>query len=163
VSTLHPNVGILRISTNYWTVVKFLSSQSFTVSFVSLSLAYDQRSCSQRTGLHWRQSTVHVMLQFLFITELLNWSMLTLTSPIIAEVSLPVVSHCFYLARQAPVGQGLLVHEVPRPHTTMQHGGTPLDERSAHRRDLYLTSHNTHNRQTYTAGSEPVIPTSEQP
>ena len=27
-------------------------------------------------------------------------------------------------------------------------GRTPLDERSARRRDLYLTTHNTHNRQT---------------
>jgi len=27
-------------------------------------------------------------------------------------------------------------------------GGTPLDEWSAHRRGLYLTTHNTHNRQT---------------
>ena len=27
-------------------------------------------------------------------------------------------------------------------------GRTPLDECSAHRRDLYLTTHNTHNRQT---------------
>jgi len=26
-------------------------------------------------------------------------------------------------------------------------GRTPLDERSAHRRDLYLTTHDTHNRQ----------------
>jgi len=30
-------------------------------------------------------------------------------------------------------------------HTTF--GRTPLDERSTHRRDLYLTTHNTHNRQ----------------
>ena len=28
-------------------------------------------------------------------------------------------------------------------------GSTPLDERSARRRDLYLTTHNTHNRQTF--------------
>ena len=30
-------------------------------------------------------------------------------------------------------------------------GRTLLDERSAHRRDLYLTTHNTHNRQTSTS------------
>ena len=38
--------------------------------------------------------------------------------------------------------------EVFRDHT-QQHttvGRTPLDERSARRRDLYLTAHNTHNR-----------------
>ena len=51
-----------------------------------------------------------------------NWPTLTLTSPIIAEVSLPVVSHLrFYLARQSPDGQGLLIHEVSRSHTTTHH------------------------------------------
>jgi hypothetical protein len=54
---------------------------------------------------------------------------------------------CLFLAREPPVGQGLLIHEVSRSHTTTHHtvGRTPLDEWSAHRRDLYLT---THNRQT---------------
>ena len=32
-----------------------------------------------------------------------------------------------------------------QPHTTI--GRTPLDERSASRRNLYLTTHNTHNKQ----------------
>jgi hypothetical protein len=38
-------------------------------------------------------------------------------------------------------------------------GRTPLDEGSAHRRDLYLTTHNTHNRQTSMppVGFEPTI------
>jgi hypothetical protein len=48
-------------------------------------------------------------------------------------------------------------------HTTF--GRTPLDERSARRRDLYLTTHNTHNRQTSMppVGLEPKIPVSERP
>ena len=48
-------------------------------------------------------------------------------------------------------------------HTTL--GKTPLDELSARRRDLYLTKHNTHKRQTSMspAGFEPAIPTSKQP
>ena len=39
-------------------------------------------------------------------------------------------------------------------------GKTPLDERSARRRDLYLTTHNTHKRQIFMppAGLEPTIP-----
>ena len=43
-------------------------------------------------------------------------------------------------------------------------GTTPLDEWSARRRDLYLTTHNTHNRQTSTppAGFEPTISASER-
>jgi hypothetical protein len=43
-------------------------------------------------------------------------------------------------------------------------GRTPLDELPSRRRDLYLTTHNTHNRQTSmpSAGFEPTIPACEQ-
>ena len=49
-----------------------------------------------------------------------------------------------------------------RPTTV---GRTPLDEWSARRRDLYLTTHNNHNRQTPMppVGFEPTIPASEWP
>ena len=48
-------------------------------------------------------------------------------------------------------------------HTTV--GRTPLDECSAQRRDLYLTTYNTHKRQTFMllAGFESTIPASELP
>jgi len=44
-------------------------------------------------------------------------------------------------------------------------GRTPLDEWSAHRRDLYLTTHNIHNRQTFMppVGFEPTISAGERP
>ena len=44
-------------------------------------------------------------------------------------------------------------------------GRTPLDEWSARRRDLYLTTHNTHNRQTSMppVGFEPTVSTGERP
>ena len=44
-------------------------------------------------------------------------------------------------------------------------GRTPLDEWSARRRDLYLTKHNTHNRQTSMppVGFEPMISAGERP
>ena len=44
-------------------------------------------------------------------------------------------------------------------------GRTPLDELSARRRDLYLTTHNTHNRQTSMSpvGFEPTISAGEWP
>jgi len=44
-------------------------------------------------------------------------------------------------------------------------GRTPLDEWSARRRDLYLTTHNTHNRQTFMppVGFEPTISAGERP
>jgi hypothetical protein len=47
------------------------------------------------------------------------------------------VVHCLSLARQPPVGQGLLIPEVPRSHTTTYHIRQDyLDEWSAWRRDL---------------------------
>jgi hypothetical protein len=48
-------------------------------------------------------------------------------------------------------------------HTTL--GRTTLEKRSARRRDLYLTTNNTHKRQTSMppAGLEPTIPASERP
>ena len=44
-------------------------------------------------------------------------------------------------------------------------GRTPLDERSARRRDLYLTKHDTHNRQIsmLPVGFEPTTSAGERP
>jgi hypothetical protein len=44
-------------------------------------------------------------------------------------------------------------------------GRTPLDERSARRRDLYLTTHDTHNKQIFMppVGFEPTISVGERP
>jgi hypothetical protein len=52
---------------------------------------------------------------------------------------------------------------IPLTHATLDR--TPLDERPARRRDLYLTTYSTHNRQTSVllAGIEPTIPASERP
>ena len=73
----------------------------------------------------------------------------------------------FYHAATAVVGQGLLIVEnswlLSVGHTTMSR--TPLDVRSAQSRNLYLTTHNTPNRENSTppAGFEPAIPASERP
>jgi len=54
------------------------------------------------------------------------------------------------------------MHLITPRHTTL--GRTPLGEGSARRRELYLTKHNTHNRQTSMppAGFEPAIPESDR-
>ena len=67
---------------------------------------------------------------------------------------------------QPNAGQGLLILEISRSHkrrTTV--GKTSLDEWSARRRDLYLTTHNTHNRQTSMppVGFEPTLSAGERP
>jgi len=53
--------------------------------------------------------------------------------------------------------------DYTRRRTTV--GRTPLDEWSVRRRDLYLTTQNTHNRQTSMppVGFEPTIPAGERP
>ena len=66
----------------------------------------------------------------------------------------------------APNGPG--PSQCPSFTITLRHtmlGRTRLNEWSARRRDLYLTTHNTHNRQTSTpsAGIEPSISASERP
>jgi hypothetical protein len=60
------------------------------------------------------------------------------------------------MARQPIVGLGPLLRFHDQQTTR---GGTPLDEWSARRRDIYLTTHNTHNSQTSTppAGVETSI------
>jgi hypothetical protein len=80
--------------------------------------------------------------------------------------------HCqvrilFPMARQTLGGLGLLIFRrfaiTHFRHTTL--GRTPLDEGPARCRDLYLTTHSTHKRQTSMppAGFEPTIPASERP
>ena len=63
--------------------------------------------------------------------------------------------------------QGLLIVEDTRSHTVRHTtlGRTPLDEWSARRRDLYLSTNNTHKRQTSMrqAGFEPTVLASERP
>jgi hypothetical protein len=70
------------------------------------------------------------------------------------------------MARQPLGGLGRLIvrdFTITLRHTTV--GRTPLDEGTARRRDLYLTTHNTHKRQTSmpSARFEPTIPVSERP
>ena len=57
----------------------------------------------------------------------------------------------------------LMFLDHTRRSTTV--GRTPLDEWSARRRNLYLTTHNTHNKQTSmpTVGLEPKISAGERP
>jgi len=72
----------------------------------------------------------------------------------------------FFMTQQPLVGQDPLIIEASQwhsvIHTTLDR--TPLDEWSARRRSLYLTTHNTHHRQTPipAAGLELTILASER-
>jgi hypothetical protein len=78
-------------------------------------------------------------------------------------------SFFFPMARQPlgglglPIFRGFVITLYFFRHTTL--GRTPLDEWPARRKDLYLTKHNTHKRQTSMppAGFEPTIPAIERP
>jgi hypothetical protein len=81
------------------------------------------------------------------------------------SVTTPTVIFVFQGAT-APSGPGPPHYQgftVRLRHTTV--GRTPLDEWSARRRDLYLTTQNIHKRQTsmLPAGFESATPASEQP
>jgi hypothetical protein len=72
----------------------------------------------------------------------------------------------FLQIAQVPSGPGPTHYRgftITLGHTTL--GRTPLDERSTRRRDLYLTTHNTHKRETSMppAGFETAIPASKRP
>jgi hypothetical protein len=69
--------------------------------------------------------------------------------------------HPPHMAQQPLVGQGVLT--ITLRHSTL--GKTPLDEWSARRRGLYLTTHNTQKRHKAMspAGFEPAIPASKRP
>jgi len=71
------------------------------------------------------------------------------TFDVVFSVKLHCLFVCLRLARQPPCARTSLftrfLHHTQRRTTVSR---TPLDERSARRRDLYLTTHNTHKRQT---------------
>ena len=74
--------------------------------------------------------------------------------------------YIFFMTQQPLVAQGLIIEasqSITLRHSTL--GTTPLDEWSARRKHLYLTTNNTHKRQTsmLPAGFEPTIPASEWP
>jgi hypothetical protein len=74
--------------------------------------------------------------------------------PALAEGFLPkltcspqtvVLYHFIFVTQETPVGQVLFIMNAPQSHTVRRttFGRTPLEERSARRRHLYLTTHNT--------------------
>jgi hypothetical protein len=76
------------------------------------------------------------------------------------------VSSTFLMAQEPLVTHGLLIIDTSRSQSLRHTIGckTVGDERSTRRTDLYLTTHNTHNRQTSMtpAGFGPAIPASQR-
>ena len=94
---------------------------------------------------------IDIKSSFLLIILLLTWTT--------TKIYFPCVKQQPPSRREPPHYRGFTI--ILR-HTTL--GRTSLDERSARHRDLYLTTHNTHNRQTSmpSARFEPAIPEGER-
>jgi hypothetical protein len=71
----------------------------------------------------------------------------------------------FLVALWSNAGYGSSFMRFPNHTRRTKIGRTPLDEWSARRRHLYVTTHDTHKRQTSmpTVGLESAIPASERP
>jgi len=70
----------------------------------------------------------------------------TCRSVIICEIIIHLLVYFSLMALRPNARHGSLIHEVSRSHRHTTVGRTPLDEWSVRRRDLYLTTHNSHNR-----------------
>jgi hypothetical protein len=75
------------------------------------------------------------------------------------------VVHCLFLARQPPVGQGLLIPEVPRSHTTTYHIRQDLSGRVISLAQRSLPDNTQHSQQTSMPPVvlEPTISVGERP
>jgi hypothetical protein len=132
-----------------------------------LSLA----ACCQIACLPCRQQSTHFNFMYfqilsrlfhVFFTLSLLWNILKYGLLILRNIP----SHFFFHDTTAPSRPGsphCQGFTITLRHTTLAR--TPLDEWSAQRRDLYVTTNHTHNRQTSMPplGFEPTIPASEGP
>ena len=118
---------------------------------------------------------IYILLHYVYPLE--NPSLFAETNPfselhlksLDETISFNCLFFCLFLVQQAPPTQWArassfkrFLDHTQRPTTV---GRTSLDEWSARRRDLYLTTHNTHNRQTAVPrmGFEPTISAWERP
>jgi hypothetical protein len=122
----------------------------------------------QKTTQRAAWYTEHVCLTFIKLSSFKKYYA-TLSSLKISSKF--IIAHTVYIlfflhGATAPRGPGPPHYRsftITLRHTTL--GRTPLDERSARCRDLCLTIHNTHKRQTSMPleGFEPPTPASDQP
>jgi hypothetical protein len=91
----------------------------------------------------------HARGDFFFVKNVAMGQVCHTTSPLPCKYHFPNAPLTFFRKATSPSGPGSPHYRgftITLRHTTL--GRTPLDGWSARRRDLYLTTHNTHNRQT---------------
>jgi len=144
-----------------------LNSTQYTVDYSYLNYPYRQLSESQLSEcrLSERQLSEPLVIRTSTIRTIkypnVNYPNIQLSEP-------PTIrkSTMSFLARQPPVGQGLLIHEASRSHTTTHHSRLDSSGRviSTSQRPLPDNNNNTHNRQTSIppVGFEPTISAGER-
>jgi hypothetical protein len=147
---------------SFWTVQQtdfnLLNSIHFTISGQSRNSSTDLHYVSGSHFSHFHTPVQRFFLVFHFHVLLASF-LITQSLSILQSHNLVQVD--FFSGRNTPqwprasLFTRFLDHTLRR--TTV--GRTPLGEWSVHRRDLYLTTHNTHNRQTSMPplGFEPTI------
>jgi hypothetical protein len=123
--------------------------------------SFPTSSCMQFSSLRVCYMSIHLIL--LIVPRVLTKNTTYETHDV---TFLNLWFQLFFYGTTAPSGPGpshCRGFSITPRHTTF--GRTLLDEWSARRRDLYLTTHDTHKRQTskHPAGFEPTIPASERP
>ena len=135
-----------------WVVLKFRSKVTYSASFETLETTRPRRKGHVREDINPHGIDGSKNLQLSSHTTLLLHSKMQ--------------KYFFFPWLDSP-------HKRRPPHCwgfeiTLRHitlGRTPLNGWSVHRRDLYLTTHNNHYRQTSMSptGFEPVIPACQRP
>ena len=154
--------------------------------FFSLQWLAIQAWCNSYAGIGWLKYTANTISQYLQMATLgdvtlrtgeSHVSMFVRNSRIVCTVVMlfiiqlkslvtpSFIRFCFLFGRNSPqwarASSSRFLDHTWR--TTV--GRTPLDEWSAHRRDLYLITQNTNNRRTYMppVGFEPTVSAGEWP
>ena len=123
---------------------------TYKLRFTAFHICCFRFGKNAETKMHVRSAYIHIIWLILFPTWL-QWH---------SNMRPDTLSHRATASRGP--GLPLWVFSITLRHTTLDR--TPLDEWWARRRDLYVTTHNTHKRQTSMppAVFETTIPASER-
>jgi hypothetical protein len=169
---VHPQEISSSCSHNHWfsfcTVLVACSEKMHgTKSFDNLLVIYSKFSCGTRNRFA-RETMVFAVYWLGNISK--GYALLLGHTGLILFMSPnpSPICFCFFAVALLPnAGHDFLILEVFLDHTQRRTtvGRTPLDEWSSRHRDLYLTTHNTHSRQTSRppGGFKPTFSACEQP
>jgi hypothetical protein len=140
-------------STEYTVYIK--QYREYSTQYTLYSIQYTLNSAENTVftiqyTLHSIQHTIYIIQYGIYVIQYTVYTVsVQLYVGITTCINFYIGRPCTTQQHPPPVGHGpphYRCFPIALRHTTV--GRTPLDEWSARRRDLYLTTHNTHNRQT---------------